>query len=652
MPPRRIVPPTRGSPAERPLPGALLTLSVIAVLTADERFLGPSVPNPGVVLALPVIFATWTGGWRGALFSVTAGMCFILWRYAVPGTWLSYTPEDMSRVVVIALALPMIAATIAWLRTSVQLGAERTLADTALREGADRLRLAVQAANVGLWDWDLRTNEVVYSREWKSQLGHGEEEIGANLSEWERRVHPEDLDAALRRVRSYLDDPSGALETEFRMRHKDGSWHWIYARGELIRDDAGKAVRMLGCHVDITDRKRSEEQVMGLNKVLRMVAADTDLGRTLEELLRVIEVEDAEMITSIMLLDADGMHVRHGAAPRLPAAYVQAIDGQPIGPRAGSCGTAAFRREPVIVTDIGTDPLWEDYRALAAAHGLAACWSTPILDAAGVVLGTFAIYYRQPCSPSPRHRQVVEIAVQTAAIAIESARHERDLRASSQRLEALSHRLLNVQEEERRALARELHDEIGQVLTAVKLSLEAERLGAETEARRARLTGCVELVDNAIQQVRDRSLDLRPSMLDDLGLIPTLQWYLDQRGRSDNCEIEFESDPLPFRPAPAVEITCYRVVQEAITNVLRHSKARHARVRVATVDGTLALSISDDGLGFDVDEARRRGVAGERFGLLGMEERVSLAGGRMAIASAPGRGTEVRVTLPHSAPQA
>jgi PAS domain S-box-containing protein len=634
------------------LPGALLTLSVIAVLTADERFLGPNVPNPGVVLALPVILATWTGGWRGALFSVTAGMCFILWKYALPGVWLSYTPEDAGRIVVIALVLPMIAATIAWLRIGVQLRTERAHSDTALREGADRLRLAVQAANIGLWDWDLQTDQVVYSREWKGQLGFDEEEIGADFREWERRVHPEDLDTTRRRVRSYLSDPAGSLETEFRMRHKDGSWRWIYARGELFRDDAGKAVRMLGCHVDITERKRAEEQVLGMNKVLRMIAADTDLPRTLEELLRVIEAEDAEMLSSILLLDADGARVRRGAAPRLPTAFMRAIDGQPIGPRAGSCGTAAFRREPVIVTDIGTDPLWEDYRELAAVHGLRACWSTPILDSAGTVLGTFAIYYREPRSPAPHHRRIVEVVTQTAAIAIESARHERDLRESRERLEALSHRLIDAQEEERRALARELHDEIGQVLTAVKLSLEAERLGAETEVRRARLTGCVELVDNAIRQVRDRSLDLRPSMLDDLGLIPTLQWYLEQRGRSDNCEIEFEADPLPFRPPPAVEITCYRVVQEAITNVLRHSQARHARVRVAAGERALELTVSDDGRGFDVNEARRRGVAGERFGLLGMEERVALAGGRMTITSAPGQGTEIRAALPYKGPQA
>jgi PAS domain S-box-containing protein len=122
----------------------------------------------------------------------------------------------------------------------------------------DRLRLATHAANVGLWDWDLRTNEVMFSREWKSQLGYEEDEIRGDYTEWETRLHPDDLAPSLAALRAYLAGASAEYLIEFRMRHKDGSWRWIHAQGDVVRRDDGTPVRMLGCHIDITRRKTAE----------------------------------------------------------------------------------------------------------------------------------------------------------------------------------------------------------------------------------------------------------------------------------------------------------------------------------------------------------------------------------------------------------
>jgi len=137
------------------------------------------------------------------------------------------------------------------------------------------------------------------------------------------------------------------------------------------------------------------------------------------------------------LLDPDGIHLRDGAAPSLPATYTKAIDGAAIGPQAGSCGTAAFRREPVYVEDIETDPLWKDYKGIALAHGLRACWSTPIFGDGRVVLGTFAAYFRHPCKPDSRHLQLIELVTHTAAIAINRHRAETALQASEERSRAV-----------------------------------------------------------------------------------------------------------------------------------------------------------------------------------------------------------------------
>jgi signal transduction histidine kinase len=141
-----------------------------------------------------------------------------------------------------------------------------------------------------------------------------------------------------------------------------------------------------------------------------------------------LESQFVSLVCSVLLLDEDGQHVRHGAAPSLPKDYIAAIDGLCIGPRAGSCGTAMYRREPVIVTDILNDPLWEPYRELVEPFGFRACWSTPILSHSGKALGSFAMYYREPRSPSPPEMRALEMATHLAGIAIERklAREERE----------------------------------------------------------------------------------------------------------------------------------------------------------------------------------------------------------------------------------
>ena len=154
-------------------------------------------------------------------------------------------------------------------------------------------------------------------------------------------------------------------------------------------------------------------------KVLEMINANAPLGDILTSLVLLMEAQSPEMLCSVLLLSDDGDHIRHGAAPSLPEEYVKAVDGAPIGPKNGSCGTAMWRGKPVIVTDVLADPLWEDYRDLASASGLGACWSTPILSGKGKVLGSFAMYYRQPRAPTGVEARLTEVATRLAGKAIE-----------------------------------------------------------------------------------------------------------------------------------------------------------------------------------------------------------------------------------------
>ena len=192
---------------------------------------------------------------------------------------------------------------------------------------------------------------------------------------------------------------------------------------------------------DVTERKHAElaaresaELLRGHNQVLEAIARGEPVQPTLDSLLRLIEAHCPGLLCSILMLDPDGLHMRHGAAPSLPRAYTDGIDGQCIGPCAGSCGTAAYRAEPVIVEDIASDPLWDGYRDAALEHGLRACWSTPIFDEAHRVLGIFALYFRTPGRPGERHWKLIDLATSTAAIALIKHRETVALRTSEERL--------------------------------------------------------------------------------------------------------------------------------------------------------------------------------------------------------------------------
>jgi len=216
--------------------------------------------------------------------------------------------------------------------------------------------------------------------------------------------------------------------------------------------------------------------------------------------------------------------------------------------------------------------------------------------------------------------------------------------ASREKFRVISGRLILAQEEERRKLAGELHDEIGQVLTAVSLSIEVTK-GIVDQAARARLDECLAVVDRAIDQVRNLSLNLRPAMLDVMGIESALRWFIGRQEKMTGLKIELHSSMVGQRAPADVETACFRVVQEAITNVTRYAEARSVRVELTRNGPELLLAVQDDGIGFDVAASRQRATTGSTFGLLGMEERIRHLGGNFEIDSVLGRGTTVHVRL-------
>ncbi|MEY2575665.1 MAG: hypothetical protein QOF80_1152 [Verrucomicrobiota bacterium] len=212
-------------------------------------------------------------------------------------------------------------------------------------------------------------------------------------------------------------------------------------------------------------------------------------------------------------------------------------------------------------------------------------------------------------------------------------------------LKILSRRLFQIQEEERRHLARELHDEIGQTLTAAKINTEMLRAAVPPDLT-PRLDENAAILDRLLRQTRQISLDLRPPLLDDLGLVPALRWYVNQQAERAGLEGKFSADPLADDVPPHIQIACFRLAQEAITNVVRHAQARTLMVEVGRAGTSLRLMVRDDGKGFDVAAAEARAEQGASLGLLGMKERAALAGGSARITSSPGNGATIGILLP------
>jgi PAS domain S-box-containing protein len=228
---------------------------------------------------------------------------------------------------------------------------------------------------------------------------------------------------------------------------------------------------------------------------------------------------------------------------------------------------------------------------------------------------------------------------------------EERLRRSYEELRALAARMESVREEESSRIARELHDEIGQALTAIKIHLQTLQRRTDAPATAAELSESIGMSERALEQVRNLSLDLRPSVLDDLGLAAALRWYLDRQARLSGFAAEFSADLPPDRVPRELETACFRVAQQALTNVAQHARARRVSVELRREEADLSLSIRDDGVGFDVAAARALARGGRSLGILGMEERVLLLGGAFEVRSVPSGGTEVRASFPLTPPQ-
>ncbi len=259
------------------------------------------------------------------------------------------------------------------------------------------------------------------------QLGYESNElIGKSVFDI---FHPKDRKLVKEKVVSFLNNPDGVANWEFRKVRKDGRTIWVHERVRLLEDDKGRKLLLVVCD-DISKQKRDERLLSSEKRALELIASNLHIHEILKGICLEVEAQSDSMLCSFLLLDKETETLHTGAAPSLPPEYTQAIEGLHIGPAVGSCGTAAYRNEPVIVSDIATDPLWKNGKTLALKHNLKACWSTPINAIDGSVLGTFAVYYKEPRRPEEEELTIIERATYLAKIAIERSQFDKELEAN------------------------------------------------------------------------------------------------------------------------------------------------------------------------------------------------------------------------------
>jgi PAS domain S-box-containing protein len=733
---------------------ALLLFATLTLAAWYILILGGGILSPLKVWLIPFLL------WAGVRFGVRGATGANLWLSLVITFLTTRFLKGLSAEQIAAgqyifiLQMVLAVATLVGVVPAIILG-ERDRTMMKLRESELRFRQLTAAAFEGIGiSQDGRIVDV--NDQMLTMFGYQRSEIvGLPVTDL---VDPESRGVVAEAIRTGRESIY-----EHRLVRKDGSSFMGEARAKMVQVGS-RTLRMTALR-DITERKQAEQLTNSQNRILEMIASGRPLAETLDTLSRTAEAQSPEMVCSILLLDPDGIHMRHASAPLMAPEYMRRIDGSEIGPCAGSCGTAAFRREPVFVEDIATDPLWIGYRDAALAAGLRACWSTPIFDAERNVLGTFAIYYRRPGLPTARHLQLIRMATHTAAVGIAKHRADQALRDSEQRFRSyfelaavgfsitgrdrkllavndeycrilgysraellektwasLTHpadlaannekfeetfagkidaytfdkrllrkdgsvifgtvsvrcvrrpdgapdyfvslllditerheavvreqqarmqytlQLIASQEAERQRIAAELHDSVGQNLSIARNRAHLARPSADP-ATAAHLEVIERVVADAIDETRNIAHNLRPLHIEQVGLTDSLQELLRETSESTATRFErrIENVDDVLRGEAATHV--YRIVQEALNNLVKHANAQHALIILERDVRSVRLRVSDDGAGFDPAAASAR----SGLGLTSISERVRILGGKLELSSQPGHGTELLVEIP------
>jgi len=481
-----------------------------------------------------------------------------------------------------------------------------------------------------------------------AQFGYEPAEFYEDPYFWTKHVHDADRPRVLEKLANI--GRKNSVRYEYRFRRKSGEYAWLHDQISVLRDSSGQIIGLVGSWFDISDRKKLEILQSGQSQILDSLAKRRSLEETLEQIVFMLEGLNPDMICSILRFDSTSQTLHHGAAPSLPEEYNRQIDGIRIGPTMGSCGTAAFRRECVIVTDIQTDPLWADFRHLASTVGLRACWSQPIFSSSQQLLGTTALYYCHKRGPTADELALIEQAAGLAGLAIERY-HEEEAARHSERLASLGSLAAGI--------AHEINNPVAAIQLAAQGAIHALSTGDLNRVRdllqniNADTERCTRIVRGVLQFGRLKKSQKQRALLRDVVrmAVHLTQGYAAER----NAVVEVS----PAMPGAHVFGDVVEL-EQVFVNVLRNaieSKPKGARIAIALIESTdiVRVSVTDNGIGmtpeqtarvFDPFFTTRQNQGGTGLGMSIVHGIVTNHGGDIRIQSRPKHGTTVVISLP------
>ncbi|MBL7745646.1 MAG: PAS domain S-box protein [Chitinophagaceae bacterium] len=484
---------------------------------------------------------------------------------------------------------------------------ERKKAITEIKQSNDRFNFIALATNDVIWDWDLISGNMWWNENFYSLFKLEKEKVKPGIDSWYDGLHPDDLDRAKKSLQKAIANKEKTWTEEYRFLKSDGEVVDILDRGYVVFDTEGRPYRMIGSMLDITERKRTEmalrESEYRLKTILdtdpeciKLMSRDVKLIDINSSGLNMIEADNIQQVKNQSLLDVVAEEYRGIAVKMIDEAFE------------GKTGVMEF-----------------EMLTLKGKRRWCEISIVPFRNADGKIIAALGVTRDMTKWKSA----------------------EEKLKRSFEEIRRLSEHLQNIREDERLHVAREIHDELGQQLTVLKM--DVSRLGknitASDEKYIPNINEILDAINNMVDTVRKISSELRPGLLDDLGLAATLDWYCHDFGKRTGTKTTFISDIKDEILSQKIKIGLFRIFQESLTNVARHSDAKKVDVSLMQQGQQLVLLIEDNGKGFDTEAVAEK----KTLGITGMKERALMIGGTYNIYSTPGKGAIIEVAVPFHA---
>ncbi len=476
----------------------------------------------------------------------------------------------------------------------------------ALHDSEKRWHFAIEGAGDGLWDWNPQSNEIFYSTQLKRNLGYEEAEFANDLEVWKEHVHPDDRERVAKTGDAFLRSEIPFYEIEYRIACKDGSYKWILDRGKIMSwDNNRNPIRCIGTHSDISQRKILEQAMKESQEYTNSIlSAIPDLIFVIDNNRNIVDFKSGDEKSLIVPFEK---FINNNLDNVLPKEIL-----------------------PLVKNSV--DTVFENKKLNLIEYKLKINKELNFFECNMIPLGQTKVI------------AMIRNITQRKQI-------EDTLVKSEEQLKFYAAHLQNIREEERILLSREIHDELGQILVAIKIDLGLLSLKSNQYFDKntsvdftAQLEHLAGLVDKTIKTARRIMTNLRPEILDVLGITDALKQHLTKFAERNEINCTFDDKTTDLRLDAQQSLTLFRILQESLTNIVKHANATEVNVKLAESNDKLQLSISDNGIGFKTQGATKQ----ESYGLIGMKERAFLINGNLTVTSKKNAGTTIKIEIPYN----